>query len=74
MKLLPLLDRSGNVKFWADPRSGWMTDLDGNGVSLIAVDAVYDTNGVQLGGGTAITSGLEMAKWCYLSPIAKLRV
>jgi hypothetical protein len=49
MKLWPLLDRTGNVKFWVDPRSSWMTDLDGNAVSLIAVDAVYDRNGVQLG-------------------------
>jgi hypothetical protein len=49
MKLLPLLDRTGNVKFWADPQSNWMVDLDGNAVGLIAVDAVYDRNGVQLG-------------------------
>ena len=49
MKLLPLLDRTGNVKFWVDPRSSWMTDLDGNAVGLIAVDAVYDRNGVQVG-------------------------
>jgi hypothetical protein len=37
------------VKLWADPRSSWMVDLDGNAVGLIAVDAVYDRNGVQLG-------------------------
>jgi hypothetical protein len=49
MKLLPLLDRTGKVKFWADPRSSWMTDLDGNAVALIAVDAVYDKAGSQLG-------------------------
>ena len=49
MKLLPLLDRTGNVRFWADPRSCWMVDLDGNAVALIAVDAVYDSDGVQLG-------------------------
>jgi hypothetical protein len=49
MKLLPLLDRTGNVKIWADPRSSWMVDLDGNALGLIAVDAVYDRNGVQLG-------------------------
>ena len=49
MKLLPLLDRTGNVRVWADPRSSWMVDLDGNAVGLIAVDAVYDRNGVQLG-------------------------
>jgi hypothetical protein len=49
MKLLPLLDRTGNVKFWVDPRTSWMVDLDGNAVGLIAIDAVYDRNGVQLG-------------------------
>jgi len=49
MKLLPLLDRTGNVKFWADPRSSWMVDLDGNAVALIAVDAVYARTGIQLG-------------------------
>src|ERR1035437_3704551 len=38
MKLLPLVDRTSNVKYWADPRSSWMTDLDGNAVALIAVD------------------------------------
>ena len=49
MKLLPLLDRTGNVKFWVDPRFSWITDLNGNAVALIAVDAIYDKNGVQLG-------------------------
>ena len=49
MKLLPLIDRTGSVKFWADPRSSWMVDLDGYAVALIAVDAIYDKNGVQLG-------------------------
>jgi hypothetical protein len=49
MRLLPLLDKTGNVKFWVDPRSGWVIDLDGNAVALIAVDAVYGRDGVQLG-------------------------
>ena len=38
LKLLQPLDRARNVKIWADPRSSWMTDLDGNAVALIAVD------------------------------------
>jgi hypothetical protein len=67
MKLLPLLDRTGKVKYWADPRSSWMTDLDGNAVALIAVNAVYDKTGFQLDGGTATTSEIEMARWCYSS-------
>lgn len=49
MKLLPLLDRTGNVKYWADPRSSWMTNLTGDTVAFIAVDAVYDKTGFQLG-------------------------
>ena len=49
MKLLPLLDRTGNVKYWADPRSSWMTNLTGDTVAFIAVDAVDDKTGFQLG-------------------------
>jgi hypothetical protein len=49
LKLRSLLDRAGNVKYWVDPRSDWMTDLDGNAVALIAIDAVYDKTGFQLG-------------------------
>ena len=29
MKLVPLLDRSGNVKAWADPGPGWIINLEG---------------------------------------------
>jgi len=29
MKLVPLLDRSGNMKAWADPGSGWIINLEG---------------------------------------------
>jgi hypothetical protein len=28
MKLLPLLDLAGNVKFWTEPRTSWIADLD----------------------------------------------
>ena len=74
MKLLPLLDRTGNVRFWADPRSSWMVDLDGNAVALIAVMLFTIGTAFNSDGGTAITSGIEMVKWCCLSPVAKSRV
>jgi hypothetical protein len=45
LKLPPLIDRAGNLKCWADPRSSLMTDLDGNAVALITVDVVYDKTG-----------------------------
>jgi hypothetical protein len=48
LKLLPLIGRAGNVKYLANLRSGWMTDLDGNALALIAVDVVYDKTGFQL--------------------------
>ena len=75
MKLLPLLDRTGNVKFWADPRSSWMVDLGWQSLSRrlplmpSTIGTVFNSDG-----GTAITSGIEMAKWCCLSPVAKSRV
>ena len=28
LKLLPLLDLAGNVKFWTEPRTNWIADLD----------------------------------------------
>jgi hypothetical protein len=59
LKLLPLIDRAGNVKYWADPRSGLMIDLDRNSVALITVDAVYGKQVFSLDGSTGTTS--EMA-------------
>ena len=51
MKLLPLLDRTGKVKFWADPRSSWMTDLgcseftdeEGNAISSNLITEQVDS-------------------------------
>jgi len=74
MKLLPLLDRTGNVKYWADPRSSWMTNLTSDTVAFIAVDAVYDKTGFSSGGGTATTLEIEMARWCCLFPAARSTV
>jgi hypothetical protein len=48
LKLLQPLDRAGNVKFWADPRSSWMTNLgfseftdeEGNAISNLITEQV----------------------------------
>jgi hypothetical protein len=48
LKLLQPLDRAGNVKFWADPRSSWMTNLscseftdeEGNAISNLITERV----------------------------------
>ena len=49
MKLVPLLDRSGNVKAWANPESGWIWNLAGNVFALIAFDGVFNFAGSQIG-------------------------
>jgi len=47
MKLVPLLDHSGNVKAWANPKSGW--NWVGNVFALIAFDGVFNLAGSQIG-------------------------
>jgi hypothetical protein len=49
MKLVPLLDRSGHVKAWADPRSGWVCNLAGNVFAVVAFDGVFNLAGSQIG-------------------------
>jgi len=49
MKLVPLLDRSGNVKAWANPKSGWIWNWAGNVFALIAFDGVFNLAGSQIG-------------------------
>jgi integrase len=48
MKIIPLLDRAGNVKLWADPRSGWVWDLMGHVSALISFDGVFNRQGTQI--------------------------
>jgi hypothetical protein len=48
MKLIPLLDRAGNIKVWADPRSGWVYDQKGNVSALISFDGVFNRQGTQI--------------------------
>ncbi len=49
MKLVPLLDHSGNVKAWANPKSGWIWNWAGNVFALIAFDGVFNLSGSQIG-------------------------
>jgi hypothetical protein len=49
MKLIPLIDRKGTVRAWADRQSGWTCDSTGNVFLLIAFDGVFQFTGEQLG-------------------------
>jgi hypothetical protein len=49
MKLIPLLDRTGNTRAWADRRTGWIADLAGRVFALVAWDGVFDRTGAQIG-------------------------
>ncbi len=33
--MIPLIDRAGQVRAWADRRTGWISDLNGNIIALI---------------------------------------
>ena len=49
MKLVPLLDRSGNVKAWADPGSGWIIDLSGKVFAFVFFNGIFSRHGTQVG-------------------------
>jgi hypothetical protein len=49
MKLVPLFDRVGTVKAWADRSSGWISDLSGTVFALVSFDGVFDRTGAQIG-------------------------
>lgn len=49
MKLVPLLDRSGNVKAWADPGSGWIIDPAGKIFAFVFFDGIFNQHGTQVG-------------------------
>jgi 4-fold beta-flower domain-containing protein len=49
MKLVPLLDRSGNVKAWADPGSDWIIDLAGKVFAFVSFDGIFTRRGIQIG-------------------------
>jgi hypothetical protein len=41
MQLIPLLDRSGHVRAWADRKTGWIGDPNGNVIALIEFCGVF---------------------------------
>ena len=49
MKSIPLLDRTGNTRAWADRRTGWIADLAGRVFAFVAWDGVFDRTGAQIG-------------------------
>ena len=51
MKLIPLLDRTGQVKAWADRTTGWISDLNGNMIAFLSFDGVFraTANAEQIG-------------------------
>jgi len=49
MNLIPLMDRTGTVKAWAEPQSGWVCNLKGSVFAVITFDAVFTMSGVQIG-------------------------
>jgi len=49
MKLIPLVDRFGTVRAWADRKSGLVSNPAGNALALIEFDAVFRFSGSQIG-------------------------
>jgi hypothetical protein len=49
MKLIPLLDRTGTVKAWADRQTDWISDLTGKVFALVWFDGVFNRSGAQVG-------------------------
>jgi hypothetical protein len=49
MMLIPLIDRTGITKAWADRQTGWISDLTGKVFALVAFDGVFDRTGTQIG-------------------------
>ena len=49
MKLIPLIDRTGAVRAWADRKSGWICNPIGSVFALTEFDAVFAFSGAQIG-------------------------
>jgi len=49
MNLIPLIDRTGAVRAWADRKSGWICNPTGSVFLLIAFDGVFRFAGEQIG-------------------------
>ena len=49
MKIIPLIDRTGNVKAWADPETSWIIDLTGKAFAFVSFDGIFNRQGIQVG-------------------------
>ena len=49
MKIIPLIDRTGNVRAWADPETSWIIDLTGKAFAFVSFDGIFDRQGIQVG-------------------------
>ena len=49
MPLVPLLDRTGELRAWADRKSGWVFNPIGNAFALVEFDGFFRFYGTQLG-------------------------
>ncbi len=54
MKLIPLIDRNGTARAWADRNSGLICNPTGNVFALIEFDGVFRLTGIKLAGGSTI--------------------
>ncbi len=48
-QLIPLIDRTGAVRAWAERKPGWSCDLTGNALAFVAFDSVVNFSGAQIG-------------------------
>jgi len=46
MKLIPLIDRTGIVRAWADRSSGWICNLSGDAIALIEFDGGFKAQAI----------------------------
>ena len=46
MKLIPLIDRTGAVRAWADRSTGWISNLNGKIFALIEFDGVFKAQAI----------------------------
>ena len=46
MKLIPLIDRAGHVRAWADRSTGWISNLNGKIFALIEFDGVFKAQAI----------------------------
>ena len=49
MKLIPLIDRTGAVRAWADRKTGWVCNPTDNVCLLVVFDGVFGFTGEQVG-------------------------